>query len=298
MMGKKSSNAIYILKDAVSAIRENLGTTILTSFTLGFSIAIFTLFLFVFININAAVNTWGDRTHIVAYVKDDTSYMPEEIRETLRKIPGVKGAEFISKEAALKELKDELKGYESILEGVDSNPLPASFEIKIDETHREAAALMSIVDEIKKAGWSSDVQYSQEWVEKFSSFLKFIELAAMGMGVFLAAATLFIISNTIRLTVYARKEEIEIMKLVGASDAFIKVPFFIEGVLQGLFGGLLAFGALALGRYLLISKIPPYFSFILDSPYPAPTVVVIILVSGIVMGVAGSLITMGKFLKV
>ncbi|MDO8426893.1 MAG: hypothetical protein Q7T24_05205, partial [Deltaproteobacteria bacterium] len=121
---------------------------------------------------------------------------------------------------------------------------------------------------------------------------------ALIIGVFLAAATIFIISNTIRLTVYARKDEIEIMRLVGASTLFVKVPFFIEGALQGLLGGVLALVVLGAGRYLLLSNIPPYFSFVADVPFPAYVVFGLLVVAGVIMGVAGSLISMGRFLKV
>lgn len=293
----KPANMMYVLSDALRSIRANLVTTIFTSLTLGFSLAIFALFLFVFINANAAVKSLGDKTRIIAYVKDGAAD-PEALRKELLKIPGVGSAEYVSKDKALKELKDELKGHESILEGVDANPLPASFEIKLSDSFKDPSFISSAAQRLKALNWVEDVQWNREWVEKFSAFLRFIELAALIIGVFLGAATIFIISNTIRLTVYARKDEIEIMRLVGASTLFVKVPFFLEGALQGLLGGVLALLMLWAGQYLLLSNVPAYFRFVADVPFPAYMVFGFLVAAGVVMGVTGSLISMGKFLKV
>lgn len=291
-----SSNLLYIVTDALRSLRENSVTTALTAVTLGVSLSIFSIFIFVFVNLNAAINSWGDRTQIVAYIKDG-SEAPEKIREAVLSIPGVTAVEFVSKERALTELKDELKGHEMVLEGVDSNPLPASMEIKVGGLYKNPGAVSTVVSRLKQMGWAEDVQFNREWIEKISGLLGFIELAAVFMGFFLAAATIFIISNTIRLAVYARKDEIEIMRLVGASDRFIKVPFFIEGAVQGFAGGVIALLITGAGRYLVLANVPPYFNFIVQTPLPVPVIAVALIAAGVLMGVAGSLISMARFLK-
>lgn len=293
-----SADIFYIVSDALSSLKENKGTTVLTSFTLGFSLAIFSLFAFVITNLNGIVKSWGDRTQVIAYLKDDPGASPGALKEKILRMDGVRSAEFVSKDKALGELRLELKGHEGILEGVDSNPLPASFEIKVKEEYIEPARLAAVVSGLKAQAWVEEVQYSKEWAEKLASFLRFIKLTAATIGVFLGAATLFIISNTIRLAVYARREEIEIMKLVGASDTYVKAPFVIEGVIQGVFGGLLAMGILVVGRAVIMGQVPPYLRFALEMPYPVPVFVAVLAASGVVMGVAGSLISMNRFLKV
>lgn len=291
-----SSNLLYIFTDAVRSLRENSVTTALTAVTLGVSLAIFSIFVFVFVNLNAAISSWGDRTQIVAYVKDGPE-TPEAIKEAVRAIPGVSSVEFVSKERALAELKEELKGHQAVLEGVESNPLPASVEIKVGGIYRNPAAVSTVVGRLKQMSWVEDVQFNREWIEKISALLGFVELAALFMGVFIAGATVFIISNTIRLAVYARKDEIEIMRLVGASDRFIKVPFFIEGVVQGFMGGVIALLITGAARYIVVASIPPYFNFIVQTPFPLPVIVVMLISAGVLMGVAGSLISMARFLK-
>lgn len=294
-----ASSLLYSIRDAFQSIRENITTTALTSVTIGFSLAIFTLFLIVFVNLNKVIKTWGDRTHIVVYIDDRVSR--DTIKGLERKILTVEGVDeirFISKEMAFEELKEELKGHEGILEGVDKDTLPASFEIRIEESYMEPNKVRYMVERLRRLEGVEEVQYGSEWVERFSAFLNFIELSALIVGLFLAVATIFIISNTIRLTVYARKDEIEIMRLVGASNLFIKIPFFIEGVCYGLMGGVMATGMLFAGKYLLTLKIPSYFHFVVELPFSVSTLLFMLVLSGIFMGVVGSLLSLGRFLRI
>jgi cell division transport system permease protein len=296
---KGAVSILYTLSDALRSIRANFTTAILSSLTVAFALAIFSLFLLVFINLNTVVETWGERTHIVVYIKDGGEKAGvKSLKKRVAGIPGVKDVKYVSKDEALKALRAELRGQEGILEGIGSNPLPASFEIKLSERHRTPEGVKATVKKLERMDWVDDVQYGAEWVEKFSGFLKFLELSAIVVGVFLAAATLFIISNTIRLTVYARKEEIEIMRYLGATNAFIKVPFLVEGMLQGLFGAGLALGMLLLGRHVVATQIPPYLGFVLVSPVAFPVLLGALVGVGVALGVAGSLVSMGRFLKV
>lgn len=296
MMGVFGS-LLYFTADALRSIRENLATTVFTSVTLGFSLAIFVLFMIIFMNLNGVLGNLGERTHVVAYLKDSAP-KAAEIKKKFVGITGVKSVEYISREAALSELKSGFKGGGAIFDGLDKNPLPASFEITLKGSHREADKMLSVVKKLKSFDWVGEVQYSQEWARKFSAFLNFIELVALVLGLFLVVATIFVITNTIRLTVYARRDEIEVMRLVGASNWFIKAPFFVEGVVQGIGGGLIAFFVLLLWRVLLTPRIPAYLGFILETPIGLPTTLIVLVVAGVCMGVAGSLISMSRFLKV
>lgn len=298
MSKKGSADFFYIITDAFRSLRENTGTTILTSFTLAFSLAIFSLFIFVIVNLNGVVEGWGEKTQLIVYVKDSHDTQVESSRQALAAVPGVKSVEFVSKEKALERLREELKGHEGILEGLGSNPLPASFEAGVFEEFKEPEKVAEVAGRIKSLEWVEEVQYSKEWVEKLSSFVRFVQLAAVAIGVFLGAATLFIISNTIRLAVYARRDEIEIMKLVGASDMYVKAPFVLEGLIQGFLGGLLAMCILAIGRYAVLSEVPSYLRFAVELPFGAGLFLAALVLCGMLMGVAGSLISMNRFLKV
>lgn len=293
-----ASNLLYLAGDALRSIKENPATTIFTAATLGFSLAIFAFFAIIFTNLNAAASKWGERTHIIVYLGDDVTEPTDTLKQELLRVPGVKSAEFVSREKALSELKDGLKGHEAVFEGISLDVLPASFEIKLQERFMEPAQTEAVAKRLKELAWVDDIQYSSDWIEKFAGLVRFIELAALVIGVFLAAATVFIVSNTIRLAVYARKDEIEIARLVGASSSYIRVPFFIEGVLEGVFGGVLAFLMLWGGRVVIAKEIPQYLSFIVEPAFPAASIFWALLLAGIIMGAAGSIISMGRFLKV
>lgn len=291
----------YASTDAYANIRDNIWTTLLSSLTMGFSLAIFALFMIVFVNLNTVVSGWGERTHIVAYLKADAGEGAREVKRLKALIEGQKGvieAKFVSRDAALKELKEELKGHSAIFEGVEATLLPASFEVMVSDEFREPEKIKAIVETIGGFSWVEEVQYGQEWLAKLSSLLGFFEIVIVFVGLFLGAAVLFIISNTIRLTIYSRKQEIEVMRLIGASNVFIKVPYLIEGFIIGIGGGILAMGMLFLGQYFFVLKIPLYFSFVVANPFNIYLLLAMLLISGTLMGTIGSLLSLGKFLKI
>lgn len=293
-----SNNLLYIMADALSNLRANLATTLLSALTVGFSLSICTLFLVVLLNLNAVAEKWGERTHIVAYLKHGAERDGiGRLKRKVAAIVGVESVEFVSAENAIELLKQELKGYEGALEGLDEIALPASFEIRLSPTQRSAEGIETVASRIAALGMVEDVQYGTEWVKKFTAFVNFIEVSALGIGFFLAVAAVFMISNTIRLAVYARKDEIEVMQLVGASNMYVKVPFYIEGVVQGFIGGFAALGMLSLGHYLMVMKIPSYMSFVIQNPFTPAMLLLMLVAAGVMAGFAGSALSLGRFLK-
>lgn len=307
MIRGAAANARYFFSEAFRSIRENLATTVFTSITLGLTLAIFTLFLFVFINLNKSVTALGDKVHILVYIRDAALSSPasdtrgqageKTFRGDALGVRGVKDAVFVSKEKALGILRQAMKGHEAALEGIDAGVLPASIEIRVADAYLEPAMFMTVVEGLKRLSWAEDVQWGREWLKKFSALLRFIEIGALFIGVFLAASTVFIITNTIRLAVYARQSDIEVMRLIGASRAFIILPFFIEGVIFGAAGGALSLGILELARAVLAANVPAYFSFILDMPLTLSAVAAVLVFTGVFMGALGSFISTERFLK-
>jgi len=292
------ANLRFFVSDAIGAIRENLATTILTSITLAFSIAICAFFFIVFINLGSLFNSWGDNAYIIAYIKDSApSSETKGFKKQVLKIKGVYGARYVSRAEAMAELKKGLKGHAGILEGMNKGILPASFEVHLRKVSREPDRMLKVVKRIKSLPWVDEVQYSQEWARKFYSVFRFFELTAVVIGIVLAAAAVFVITNTIRLTVYARREEIEVLRLVGASDSFISMPFLIEGVIEGAVGGGFAFLIVFAVLGLLSYNIPEYLAFVLDIPAPLYAVFLITTFTGTLAGAIGSIISTGRFLK-
>ena len=289
----------YTLGDTVRSIRANFMTAVLSSVTVGFALAIFALFAIALVNLDAVISKWGERTHVVVYTDRGSVEKagPGPLRDALGGIAGVEDVRYVSSEEALELLKVELEGHGGLLEGIGADPLPASFEITLGEGYRTRAGLQGVVNKLQAMVWVEDVQYGLDWVEKLTGLLSFIKLAALLIGSFLAAAVLFIISNTIRLAVFVRGEEVEIMRYLGATDAFIKVPFFLEGVVQGVAGGALALVVVKAGTYVLAAGVPPYMSFVVEIPFSDWALLAVLMTTGAVLGAAGSLLSLGRFLK-
>ncbi|MBI5559962.1 MAG: ABC transporter permease [Deltaproteobacteria bacterium] len=238
---------------------------------------------------------------VVAYLKDGPAGgggAAEGLKQGIEARPGVKKAEYVSKESALSTLKAGLKGHEGLLEGVPAGILPASFEITLDPSYINPESVHPVVERLKAMDAVEDVEYGAEFVAKFSAFLRFMEVFTLAIGLFLASATVFIISNTIRLTVYARKDEIEVMRYLGESNLFIKIPFFMEGVTAGGLGGLISLAILELGRYVLGLYIPPSFVFVIENTFPFISLTGLVVLCGFFLGGVGSIVSMGRFLRV
>jgi cell division transport system permease protein len=222
-------------------------------------------------------------------------------RGRITAIPGTARVGYVSRDEALKRFKARLRGQETLLEGVRSEVLPTSLEITLKQSHRETREVEAYVAGLKRIAGISEVQYGEEWVRRFNTFLNFMRLLGALLGGFLVVAVLFIVSNTIKLTIYARRDELEVMSLVGATRFFIKAPFLIEGIIQGGAGALLATGLLLglyegflhnAGSFLTFNPTTAGLAFL-----PLEYVGGIIL-AGVVLGFIGSLSSLKRFIHV
>ncbi len=233
--------ARFFLTRALTNIRQNVFVNVVTIGTITLALLIVSLFLLVFVNLEGAAENWSERVQVTVYFDKELS--PQEqnsVRTKITAVPGVSRITYITREAALSRFKSRLRGQETLLEGVRAEVLPASFEIALKRSQRDTASVESFVTAIKKIPGITEVQYGEEWVRRFNSFLNFMRLVGALLGGFMVVAVVFIISNTIKLTIYARRDELEVMALVGATRFFIKAPFLLEGLIQGLAGSLIS----------------------------------------------------------
>jgi cell division transport system permease protein len=216
----------------------------------------------------------------------------------IESISGTASVRYVSREEALKRFRERLRGQESLLEGVSAEVLPASLEISLKRSIRTADGTDAYVTSLRRIPGISEVQYGEEWLQRFSTFLTFMRLLAAVIGCFLLLAVTFIVSNTIKLTVYSRRDELELLSLVGATRFFIKAPFFLEGFIQGaagavtalllLFGSWLAFFYNA-ENFLAVSPAAAGLTFL------PLTHVVAIVAGGALLGLAGSMAALKRF---
>ena len=289
---------VYFISEALQNVRSNLATSIITIATIAISLAICGLFLGIFVNLSNMLSSISSQIQVVAYLKDS---LPQDaifnISKEIAGMPEVEGSEYIPKEKAFTIFKQELKGQKGILEGLSINPFPASLEIKVKSLFRNSPGVKGLISKLKMMNGIEDVQYGQEWVERFFVFIRFLEGFALIIGSFILIATVFIVSNTIQLTLYARREEIEILSLIGATNIFIKAPFFIEGMLEGFLGAVISIGLLYAGRYYLMLKTPSAFVQLVDLPISTIYFTLGIIAGGIVLGILGSSVSLNKKLE-
>jgi cell division transport system permease protein len=181
----------------------------------------------------------------------------------------VERAEPVSKQAALERFRRRMGGDAELLEGLDENPLPASIEVDLVPAERSSEGLASLAARLAALPGAAEVSHGHAWVEGYARALSLMQAAAFAIGGVLALAALVIVTNTIRLAVYARRDEIDILMLVGATRTFVSIPFLLEGLVQGVLGGLLAL-ALVYGVFSLLGgPLQGAFTFLLGHATPA-----------------------------
>ena len=244
---------IYNYKRAIQDIRDHKFLNTVTIITIAISILIVSAFSLFFVNANEIINSWKKGIKIMVYLKPDTSETKNS--ELIRKIQlmeGIRNVRFISKNEAFQELKKQMRRQSSLFENLKENPLPDAFEIRLKASFQNQEKVEMLATKLESLPRVDEVEYGQRWLGQFTNFFNLFRFTGYAMGGLFFMAALLIVANTIRLVLYSRRDEVEIMRLVGATDSFIKAPFYIQGVIQGVFGGIIGLAALFI-CFLLIS---------------------------------------------
>jgi cell division transport system permease protein len=256
----------YCIASALQNLRRNIALCLITTSTIAVMFTICTAMLLVLLNLAAFMQTWADQLQIIVYFEMQAE--PEDMQRVEDEIaarPEVEQVRHISPEQALELLQQSLEGQDGILYGLPDNPLPASLDIKLRRPYLTTTAVEAFVAGISREPPVADIEYGQRWLERFIAFFKLARLTGLLLGAFLIIFTYCIISNTIRLMVYSRRDEIEIMKLVGAGSLMVKFPFWLEGVLQGACGAGAALLIISAVEKLAMDNLATLLTFYLGS---------------------------------
>jgi len=289
----------YFLKKALENFRINPFLSLVTLSTIAISMLILGLFALIYFNVQQFLQQWGDELQVTAYLEEKLSpEQTEELRSKVADWPAVEKITYVSKERALARFRSQLREYAGILEGLRGNPLPASLEIQLRPQVSRGGNIEEFSSRLERQPGVAEVQYGKRWMAKLRIFLDVLKLVGITVGSLLLLATIFVVSNTIKLTFYSRQEELEIMRLVGATDFFIKAPFLIEGLLHGLCGALLATGCLLLLVFLLFSQLHlPLRLAVVPGSQPTVQLIAGFLGLGLVLGGLGSALSLRRFLR-
>lgn len=289
----------YLLSETGKSIWRNKLTSFLSCATTALSLFLLGVAFLVSLNIKFTYAVVQDQMEIQAYLaKETTLDQAQAVYEAIKKLPGVSHAEYVSKEEALEWLKQRFQDNASVLAGLgDDNPLPASVRLKVDDV----AETSSVVAEIKKMPQVEDVIYQEGTSRQLASLGIATQYVSLGGMLIVGLVAIMVIGNSIRLTIDARRHEIGIMKLVGATDEFIIGPFLLEGMILGMLGGLIGEG-LVVGLYVWVVRgvqnVVPFLPVMELTMPVALDMLGIMLVTGMAVGTIGSVLALRKHLRV
>ncbi len=282
---------LYFVRTAFRGMWSSPVTSGVSVVTIGVTLVLAGAFALMLQNMEELLDQFGDELLVTAYLEDGSSEEAlRELESRVRKVDGVESVEGISPDEALARFNDTVGSKSALLEGLEDNPLPASLEISLTPENRSVEGLETIVGVIEGFDGVANLSSGRDWVEGYLRAVALLRGIGTGLGAILALATLLIVSNTIRLGIFARRDELEILSLVGASRAFMNTPFLMEGALQGTAGGAIALGllfalfslvlpGLEFGLELLVGSAPRFFS---------PTEALLMVATGGGLGLIGS----------
>ncbi|MCH2170031.1 ABC transporter permease [Myxococcota bacterium] len=253
--------ASYFLRTALRGLRSNPVTTLVAMGTIAVSLLLFGSFALLLQNMQSLLDRLGDELYVTAFFEQGLpSAKQRELAVLAATVEGVEGVRIVSETEALERFRDGVGSGAALLEGLSENPLPASLEIALVPARRSAQGMAVVAESLNGLRGIEDLVSGEDWVEGYLRSVALVRGVCIGLGLILSIATMLIVANTIRLAIYARRDELEILSLVGASRSFMQTPFLLEGVLQGASGGV---GALVL-LFALFRLVLPEFEFGLE----------------------------------
>ena len=260
-MNPAAAQLVSFLRAALRGISASPLTSGIAIATIGVTLVLLGAFALLVANMERMLDDVGDALHVTAFLEDGLDAdVHRELAATAATVEGVESVRVVSKEEALERFRSGVGRGAALLEGLSENPLPASLEIQLAAGYRSASGLARVSGSLDGLPGISDLTSGQDWVEGYLRAIALVRGVGWGLAIILALATLLIVANTIRLAVLSRRDELEILALVGASRAYVGTPFLIEGLIQGAVGGVLALGVL----YAVFRLVVPGFEFGLE----------------------------------
>lgn len=295
----KFNVAEYFFKESFKSLRRNRTLSIASSFTVASTLFILGIFMLVILNVNQGVKGLESTVQVQVYLNDDIAISDKKaVEDKLNSVPDVTNITYQSKEQSYKKMKDRM-GTEkkSILDGLEKrNPFPAVYVINV----KKPEVVGSVVKAVKGMTGIYEIKDSRSFINKVLSITKTVKLVGGIVFVILICVSVFLIGNTIKLTVYSRRKEIGIMKYIGATDWFIRWPFIIEGMVLGIIGAFISDVVLYYAYKAVYLKIENSFMFIdlIKPSYVLTTLTWQFMLAGILIGAFGSIQAIRRFLSV
>lgn len=287
---------LYSFQIAVKNMWREKWINVLTILTIAVGLMILGGFILVTLNMDSTLKRWSKGFGLVVYIEENLSHEEEGLlSEFFKEDPDVAEVKYISKEHALEELRRTLGTMTSILEGFEENPLPSSFELKLKREALDPVRIEQKASQIKQMSGVEDVQYGEKWLSSLNTMSKGMKIVGMLLGTIIFIAISFVTYSTIKILFYRRIDEIETLKLLGATRSFIRFPFLLEGLFIGILGGIVGFLCLfalySFVSYKIIEFLPSVTGVMMF--FPVKTYLAVPL-AGAVLSFIGSFFAVGK----
>jgi cell division transport system permease protein len=284
---------LYIVREGFSGFRRAKLSMTAAIATISVSLLLLGSFFILVLNANTVVESLREKVEMEAFLADYVTPIETSIvRDSIAALAGVREVRYVSKDSAAKIFKEEFG--EEIDRVLDFNPLPASIKIFLKDGYRNAAAAEAIYEAVKGIRGVEDVIYRKTLLEMLDKRATTFLWIVFGIGMFITLSSVFLVANTIRLAIYAKRKIIQTMKLIGATKSFVRGPFILEGLMQGFLGGALAAGILFLGFEYLAGWIS---AELVDFVHVNPIYYAVIVVAGCFLGFLGSAISIRRFIS-
>ncbi|HEY5615545.1 MAG TPA: permease-like cell division protein FtsX [Bacteroidota bacterium] len=282
----------YLLKEGISGFRRAKLSMFAAIFTISISLLLLSFFTILLINANSVIEGLRDRVELEVFLGDHVAKTETEtLQAQIAALIGVEEVHYVSKDEAAQIFQQEFG--EDISKVLDFNPLPASFKVRLQDGFRTTAGAESVYVAAKDMKGVEDVIYRKSLLEMLDKRAQTFLWLALGIGTFVAISAIFLVANTIRLAIYAKRKIIQTMKLIGATRMFIRIPFLLEGLLQGLIGGAIAAAIV----YAAFEYIEQFVSLQLsDLVAVDQTAYATIVGVGCLLGILGSILSIRRFI--
>ena len=289
-------NLGYFLAEALKNLRLNVLMSITAVTTTFICILVFGLGLLVSAHIQGVIGSVREDVSVEAFMPNASSQEVDALANRVETWPEVASVTRVSEEQAFAEFKDKFEDQPDLYEDLELGVFPPSIQIQLEDPHSASA----VAERLKEQGFTeNNLSYPQQTIDRLNSITSYVIWGLYGATLLFLVASILLISNAIRLSIFARRKEIEVMKLVGASDGFVRTPFVFEGLLQGLVGSALAALAVIWINYLFVDWAHTTLPFVpisagaVNAPFLLPLLVVV----GVAIGIIGSFLSVTRFLK-
>lgn len=289
-----------ILRATFTNINSNKQLFFASVGTITIALSILGLFLFVYINLNSVLTFWSDQVQLIVYLEDEVSSREKKkLEKVVSSHSEVVSFDFVSREQAWKNFQSMFTENSTFLKGMGFNPLPASYNLKIKASPNRLTYIQALAQQLSQHPGVESVEYGEEWISRFEAFIILMRVFLFALGGLLCIGAVLIISNTVKLSILSRKNEIELMLLAGGTPGFIKLPFFLEGMIHGLLGALVSLVLMKGIHLYLLNQFKVAFETFgqtMDFQFISFPLVMVLIGSSILVGWLGSVFSLQQFL--